>query len=1223
MEKSLGFNNPNNTNHLAGLMGLEPKVYSFMKGLRGRFPEQEYAQELRQVQASKWAFRSVAEGIEHFKSGRHSEAFQCLNKALNIDPRNVEGLVARGALYANSGSFQKAIEDFESAHKLNPNHQNARKYMGETLVALGRSHEDEGRLDEALKAYESCLAVVPFHEEAQNSIEYLRTKMASVGKGDVSGEGANGQTSSEALIPGLTPSKTQEMKETLKQLLKEGEEDEEEVIASIQQKKKDKERSKNKKKKNRKSRKHHRRRSTSSSSSSSNSSSRSSSSSSSSSTVESSSGSSHSHSQSRSRSRSTSRTRKSSKRRSKGSRSKKGKEERKEKSLSPLSKRMAMMEPNHSVLEGSAGFAADVPPKGSDKDNEYEQRVRRFLEQTKGDSEYEDKVRKFLDETARWKKERKGQEKDSKKKKKKDKSRSRDKEKSKKKKKDRDEKDYDKKKRHRKRGDKYAGDLDKAEHLKEALRRELSEQVGEVGLSRKNRQRSSMDDDDEFLYSGASTQERNEENPAADLRILGLEEIPDLDDLESKLSAYYAKVEKDTGISKRKQWHEVPSNVESRFAPRRKVEEKGSGEEKKRRYSQSPSAKGSRNMSSSPKLMYGHHEEAKEDDLSLRDKKKYDMFAESPTPPKLSATDSVPVMKWKMQVGPGVSRFKKKERSERDKEPWEDLEEKHYIFAKEEAGSEEEHKKSPETEEKFVPHRSAPRESVDKEAPMPVGMQPPVPGEEDLTEPLNDGVGKTLQFYEKFRGGYRIGKKASEEPSSGPSAVIGNNSLSTAANSASAPPPREESSQRQVTPVVAPSGGPSTPGKRPSITPGAKGPKTDSEDSDSSTSRRQGGAESGTRRRSRSASSGGESSPHSRRSRSRSRARGGRYSRSAASSDSDSSRSYERRRRRRSRSKSSRRSSYGRHSRSGSYTGGGRGGGGEGGGGGGGRYGSRSRSRSYDDRYRSSVSRSRSRSRSYDRSRSRSYDRRSRSGSPHRRPHDHRSQHGSKYPPGRFPRHRGGTYYRPRYQGYKNPRGGFVPRGRGYHPKFSQRGGGRPFIPRGRGRGRGRFFHYKPGYRSDKDGYHRRYEQRGRSRDRDSEDRRSSYSRGEDDPMKKVDEAKEKINRYIAETGGDEVESKRREESLSEGEEVDEERFGRAEGEYVDRKVFEGKWADGDEEKGRSRGNAAEEGGKSATSGGGDLPSIEEMDKFLNKVKAQKKEEMKERNKAFVKPTAW
>lgn len=65
---------------------------------RGRFPETDYAVELRQVQAAKWAFRSVADGIDHFKAGRHSEAFQSLNRALSIDPSNIEGLVARGAL---------------------------------------------------------------------------------------------------------------------------------------------------------------------------------------------------------------------------------------------------------------------------------------------------------------------------------------------------------------------------------------------------------------------------------------------------------------------------------------------------------------------------------------------------------------------------------------------------------------------------------------------------------------------------------------------------------------------------------------------------------------------------------------------------------------------------------------------------------------------------------------------------------------------------------------------------------------------------------------------------------------------------------------------------------------------------------------------------------------------------------------------------------------------
>lgn len=52
----------------------------------------------------------------------------------------------------------------------------------------------------------------------------------------------------------------------------------------------------------------------------------------------------------------------------------------------------------------AAAFQAgpDAISKAYDKDLEYEQRVCRFLEQTKGDSEYEEKVRKFLEETARW-----------------------------------------------------------------------------------------------------------------------------------------------------------------------------------------------------------------------------------------------------------------------------------------------------------------------------------------------------------------------------------------------------------------------------------------------------------------------------------------------------------------------------------------------------------------------------------------------------------------------------------------------------------------------------------------------------------------------------------------------------------------------------------------------------------------------------------------------------
>ncbi|XP_046987706.1 tetratricopeptide repeat protein 14 homolog isoform X2 [Schistocerca americana] len=1155
LEKTLGFYNPNNINYLANLLGLGSTNYSHMTGMRGRFPEQEYASELRQIQASKWAFRSVAEGIEHFKSGRHSEAFQCLNKALNIDPRNVEGLVARGALYANSGSFQKAIEDFETALKLNPNHQNARKYAGETLVALGRSYEDENKFDEALKAYQNCLSLIPFHEEAQNSIEYLKNKILNSSK----------LSDSEVTIPGLNSSKSAEVKETLKQLLKSNEEEE----------KKEKEKSKSKKKKERKSRKR-RHRSSSSSSTSSSASSRSSSSSSSSSSDSSSAS---SRSGSHSRSRSPSRSRKSSKKHRKSS---KKKEDKREKSLSPLSKRMALMDPN-SEVEGLGGLLAqrvshynppavpfsftpfqvvqDTSMQKSYEKDDYEQRVCRFLEQTKGDSEYEEKVRKFLEESARWKKERKAQEEKSKKKKKKEK-KSRDKEKNKKKKREREE--HEKKKKHRsKRSDKFdIKDFEEqmeSKKFRDAIRKELT-------VKDETRKRKSIDDEEEFLYGSGSDKK--------DLRLLGLENLPDLEDLESKLSAYYAKVEKDTGLSKRS-------------------EEKG--EKEKKRHSSSPG----KNKHASPKVVFVHNEEAKvEETLRARD---------SPSPPANSKEKATPesatVMpsKWKIQIGSTNTRIKKKDKSQIEKEPWDEIEEKRFIFLKDndKEGSEDEAevRKKKQPEEKFSARKS--RETAEK-------IVQEKPKKESSEEAREDSITKTQQFMDKFQSGFRINSSRSSEKKSDELPPL-----------PPGMPPKTSftiSGRGKTTPVLANSSSQ------------AKGPRTDSDtDSNASEKRKkkkppqqqpqqQQPTPTSQQTPTAASSSAGPgrrlSSGESSRSRSRSRTK---YSRASSSNSSRSrSRSYPKNR---NRSKSA---SYdGRRSRSASYA----------------RYGSRSRSRSY---YRSSASRSRSRSyrsrsRSYDRysrsrSRSEDYRRRSRSESDdRRRRHDY---HMNKFQ-GRYPRNRG-TYYRPRFQSnYKNARGGsnFANRGnRNFHQKYGPGRGNRPFNNRGRGRGRPRFFHYKPssGYRD----YHsRRYEGRPRSR---SSDGRRSYSREDDDPMKKVDAAKEKINKYIAEENKKDdaqaASSKSRDEPLSEGEAVDDDDYGlpplppggppSRESSYVDRKSYEGKWAEKDSEEKSSRNRGSE---------GPRLPpenSIEEMDKFLNKVKGQKKDDSKERSKSFGKSSS-
>ncbi|XP_051167675.1 tetratricopeptide repeat protein 14 homolog isoform X2 [Leptopilina boulardi] len=174
LENSPGFCNPNNTKYLSDLLLLGQDNHSHMIGLREGFSLDEYGVKLRQIQSSKWAFRYVTDGIDHFQEGKNSEAFKCLNKALLIDPLNEEGLVARGCLHTTNGNLNKAVEDFEMAIKLNQSHVSARKYLVETLVALGRNYEDEKEFDKALEVFNKCLTIDPCHEIAKNEIEYLK-----------------------------------------------------------------------------------------------------------------------------------------------------------------------------------------------------------------------------------------------------------------------------------------------------------------------------------------------------------------------------------------------------------------------------------------------------------------------------------------------------------------------------------------------------------------------------------------------------------------------------------------------------------------------------------------------------------------------------------------------------------------------------------------------------------------------------------------------------------------------------------------------------------------------------------------------------------------------------------------------------------------------------------------------------------------------------------------
>ncbi|XP_050542449.1 tetratricopeptide repeat protein 14 homolog isoform X1 [Daktulosphaira vitifoliae] len=182
LKTSLGFKNPSNIVNLEQTTGLTCERHSIIPELCGSFSEKETALELRKTQSAQWAIQSVSDGIKYFKSGQHSEAFLCLNKALSIDSLNVEAYVARGALYANVSRFPKAVEDLKCAIKLDPKHVNGRKYLSETLMGYARTLESQNKLEEALQLYEECLQMMPDHDEAKTSIDYLKSILMIGGK---------------------------------------------------------------------------------------------------------------------------------------------------------------------------------------------------------------------------------------------------------------------------------------------------------------------------------------------------------------------------------------------------------------------------------------------------------------------------------------------------------------------------------------------------------------------------------------------------------------------------------------------------------------------------------------------------------------------------------------------------------------------------------------------------------------------------------------------------------------------------------------------------------------------------------------------------------------------------------------------------------------------------------------------------------------------------------
>ncbi|XP_059196817.1 tetratricopeptide repeat protein 14 isoform X2 [Centropristis striata] len=170
-----GYHNPSVVDYLLEKVGIsDTHPPSMMRGLQSKlFQEDDFASAIRKKQSASWALKCVRAGVDHFKHGRHVEAMNEYNKALDIDTNNVEALVARGALYANKGSIMKAITDFELALESCPDHRNAKKYLCQTLVERGKQLEEQEKLVTAEGLYRRALSLDDSNPEAQEALHKI------------------------------------------------------------------------------------------------------------------------------------------------------------------------------------------------------------------------------------------------------------------------------------------------------------------------------------------------------------------------------------------------------------------------------------------------------------------------------------------------------------------------------------------------------------------------------------------------------------------------------------------------------------------------------------------------------------------------------------------------------------------------------------------------------------------------------------------------------------------------------------------------------------------------------------------------------------------------------------------------------------------------------------------------------------------------------------------
>lgn len=173
LENGDQFVDPHSISNMSKILSLPEKPLSFVGSCSFDFPC-ENVDKSREKQSARWSMEMVDIGVKHFREKQFDEAMKCFDQSISFYPKNVDAYVARGALKANRNELNVAVKDFQEAIRLNPKHQNAKKYLVETLSNMARRFEKDMKWVDASSCYKDILGIDPSNKEALQQYSHIK-----------------------------------------------------------------------------------------------------------------------------------------------------------------------------------------------------------------------------------------------------------------------------------------------------------------------------------------------------------------------------------------------------------------------------------------------------------------------------------------------------------------------------------------------------------------------------------------------------------------------------------------------------------------------------------------------------------------------------------------------------------------------------------------------------------------------------------------------------------------------------------------------------------------------------------------------------------------------------------------------------------------------------------------------------------------------------------------